>query len=165
MRSWCSFFIRGSVPGYGSAVAQAYGISLLRQLALLIILRIRYGTSADDFYRYRLYLKTSNEASGFLALSSHIKRREQLYRKLSIAKEPLTDKRSFYRRCHAVGLPVPETVAEFTGGAFGGGPRGNYPGVICLRKKEPHFVAPVPPAGILPGIINGREPMGGFSMK
>jgi hypothetical protein len=116
MRSWCSFFIRGSVRGYGFVVAQAYGISLLRQLALLIILRVRYGTSADDFYRYRLYLKTSKEASGFLVLSSHIKQREQLYRKLSIAKEPLADKRLFYRRCNSVGLPIPETVAEFEGG-------------------------------------------------
>jgi hypothetical protein len=99
-------------------VADLYGVPTGRQLARLVVLGVRYGISPDEFYRYRMYRMPVRETRLFLSLKTNIERREWLYRRLSIEKEPLSDKRSFYRRCGAEGLPIPETVVEFECGAI-----------------------------------------------
>lgn len=106
-----------AVRQYGPAVARECGVPMGRQLTLLGLLGARYQISPDDYYRYRMYRMPVREAPRFVSLYANIARREWIYRRLSIAKEPLSDKRLFYRRCGAAGLPVPETVAEFEGGA------------------------------------------------
>lgn len=106
-----------AVQRYGPAVARECGVPMSRQLTLLGLLGVRYRISPDDYYRYRMYRMPVREAPSFLSLYTNIERREWIYRQLSIGKEPLSDKRLFYRRCSADGLPVPETVAEFEGGA------------------------------------------------
>jgi hypothetical protein len=65
-----------------------------------------------------MYLMHAHEASLFLPEHTKFKLRTLLYDQLMLDCKPLTDKRAFYRICRDIGLPAPDTAADFEKGAI-----------------------------------------------
>ncbi len=104
------------VRRWGPAVDQVHGVPLYRQFLQLCWLAARYGFTAEEYYRYRMYRFRNAEAASFVSVPSNIAARGFVYYKLGLDSTPLADKRIFYRRCAEIALPVPQTVAEFEKG-------------------------------------------------
>ncbi len=80
-------------------------------------LRIQHRSSFDSYYRYRLYEPDRlAEAPAFVELNEIIALRTWLYDRLPANREDLKDKRRFYRRAVAAGLPTPAVLATVSGG-------------------------------------------------
>jgi hypothetical protein len=103
------------VRQYGPAVAETHKVSVVKQAAQLLR-QIHSGFSGDDFYRFRMYLSSSEHASLFVPLKSNIRIRSALYRMLDLDADALADKRRFGRSAGARNLPAPSTVADFADG-------------------------------------------------
>jgi len=95
--------------------AQTHGVPQRRQFFHLARLALKYGYSPEDYYRFRMYA-APERAAYFLSLRTNIILRTYLYDALGLDPAPLADKRLFYQRCKDAGLPVPETVADFSQG-------------------------------------------------
>ncbi len=80
-------------------------------------LRIQHRSSFDPYYRYRLDQPDRlAEAPAFVELNEIIALRTWLYDRLPANREDLKDKRRFYRRAVAAGLPTPAVLATVSGG-------------------------------------------------
>jgi hypothetical protein len=100
-------------------VAAAGGPSLLSQLLGSWWLNTRFGITPELFYRYRLYEPDrARFAELYFDIPEYVSLREHLYRRLTVDKTSLVDKRAFYHACLAASLPAIPLLAEFEGGAL-----------------------------------------------
>jgi hypothetical protein len=106
---------------FAHEIADNGGPSLLRQYLAFRLLNALYGTSAELFYRFRMYewqnarqVELYFETNEYMALQSYLFRRLKAEGKFNGGK--LADKRTFCELCAAADLPTIPLLAEFEGG-------------------------------------------------
>ncbi len=103
---------------YGALVARQHGISVARQVAEQVWLRLRYGLPPDVYYSFRLFLpRFRRQASAFIQWKELGPLHLQLNcRTCSGEARVLKDKARFATWCTARGVPTVPVLASFENG-------------------------------------------------
>src|SRR5690606_35199972 len=115
-----------SVTRYGRDVAKEHSVGLAGQ-AIKLVRVLSNGFSVEDFYRYRLYRLSPDDAAQFVPAQFNFEIRSNLYRELGVDADSLADKRRFADAAQQLGLPVAVTVADFCDGALNWRDRDSLP--------------------------------------
>ncbi len=105
---------------YGGIVARQYGISIARQVAEQVWLRLRYGISSHMYYTFRLFLPhMRRQAQEFVTGHKIVTLNRQLNRRACPEEAAvLKDKLRFATWCTAHGIPTVPVLASFKDGTM-----------------------------------------------